>query len=412
MPLYRYEIVSKGGKTLSGAMDASSENEVYQNLTAKGFLVNFIMASQVPNTQAGQSAVRQTAAPMPVGQVSGLSAPMGELAIFFRQIQSLLHSGMNAYQALIDITKQTRNRSLRMIIDRMASRIQAGDKLSQAMSEFPSAFPPHVLGIVAAGELGGFLPIVLGDIALDYELKQRASSRVMKFIAWMLWINAFGCLFLVPFVPSLLTPGVESLSDAFHRYLQITIPYILIPMVIAVGVYHIAAAILRRRQMRNVAHKLLLWVPSAGRASKERSVAVFSQILWRLMAAGVLPVTAWEAASQAAENVIVSQKLAGQAGAMRSGVKISDAIALTGLFSDGDKRVLSIAEASGQTVDSLHRIASYYEDAARTSAGRFKSFGLRISIWATVLATAAVLGSIAMYYNMVFPWVDKFMGVD
>jgi len=394
MPLFRYEIVDKSGKTLIGVTDAASESDVRERLISKGWTVNLVVPTAPPQSQIARAGA--------VVRTSRLSAPAKELMVFFRSLQSYLQAGMSIFEALSQIAYQTPNHAMRAISERMASRVQAGEKLSNAMMEFPRAFPPHVIGVVAAGEVGGFLPIMVGDIALDYEFSQRASNRLLRMICLLGWVNAIGTLLIAPFLPIFL-PVVAAGGDigpAIGAYIRWTGLYVVLPLLVLIGGYHAMAAGLRQPGMRPLAQKLVLRAPLYARASRMRSLANFTRILWRLQNAGILPIQAWDAASRACENVAIGERLQQQLPALRSGCKFSEMLAATGLFTSEDLRVLAAGEVGGQTVDALRRLAAYYEDAALTAVGRTKWFGLHVMILVNIIAIGlAVICGIALPYR-------------
>ena len=408
MPVFRYEVRDKNGKTMIGAMDAPSESEVRQQLITRGYTVDRVVPSGSSQPQAPRRRVQAISPQATSGPTSRASAPPKELAVFFRGLASYLKAGVTIHQALAQFGNQTANRGMQIICGRMAGRIEAGEKLSDAMTEFPRAFPPHVVGVVAAGELGGFLPIMVGDIALDYELAQRASSRWIRYGTWLLWVNALLPLPLAPFPILLFSPGVTDLATGVMRGVNFSLKYVVVPLVIIIVAYFVAAAVLRQPGMRPLAHRMLLKVPWAGRASRERSLATFARILWRLQSAGILPINAWDAASRSAENWVIAVRLHEQLGAIRSGGRFSDALAATRLFTSEDQRVLATGEATGQTADILQRIAAYYEDAAMASVGRARWLGLRMAILASLVSLGIVTICILLAYPSILRWIDWF----
>lgn len=397
MPLFRYEIVDKSGKTLIGVTDAASESDVRERLISKGCTVKVVMPAAQSQSPPRLQAVRARAI-----RTLRTSAPAKELMVFFRSLQSYLQAGMSIFEGLSQIAYQTPNHAMRAISERMASRVQAGEKLSNAMMEFPRAFPPHVIGVVAAGEVGGFLPIMVGDIALDYEFSQRASNRLLRMICLLGWVNAVGTLLIAPFLPIFL-PVVATGGDigpAIGAYISWTGLHVVLPLLILIGGYHAMAAGLRQPGMRSLAQKLVLRIPLYARASRMRSLANFTRILWRLQNAGILPIQAWDAASRASENIAIGEWLQQQLPALRSGCKFSETLAAASLFTSEDLRVLAAGEVGGQTVDALQRLAAYYEDAALTAVGRTKWFGLHVMILVNIIAIGlAVICGIALPYR-------------
>lgn len=178
-------------------------------------------------------------------------------------------------------------------------------------------------------------------------------------------------------------------------------------MLIIIGGYHFILFILRQPGLRKIRHTLLLNVPIAGRASKLRSIAGFTRILWRLQKAGILPIKAWEAASEAAENEAIASKLRAQIPALQAGAKLSTALAATGYLADEYQRVLAIAEQTGQMAEELEKIAANYEDAAKAAANAVKWTGLHVCILFNLITIGVALAYVvSKTYNNVFEWVD------
>ena len=410
MPQFRYEVTDKVGKPMRGVMDAPSEGEVHQRLVTRGYAVKVVVPVAGPVSQrTPQASPRATNPQATTGPTFGTSAPAKEMAVFFRSLASYLKSGIAIHQALVQMGTQSPNRAMRFICERMAARVQAGQSLSTAMMEFPRAFPPNTVGVTMAGELGGFLPVVIGDVALDYELAQRATMRYGRIINWFLWINALAALPFMLIPTAIFGPGVTDIKTGLMRGLISGFTFIGIPLVVLVTAYFIAGRILKQPAMRPVAHRWLLKVPQVGRASRERSLASFTRILWRLQNAGIQPIQSWDAASRSAENMVISRRLYGQLGAVQSGVPFSQAMAATGLFTSEDQRVLATGEATGQVPDILQRIAAYYEDAAQFSAGRAKWLGLRAAIFANIVSFGIVSIATANMYPAIMRWAEEFI---
>lgn len=310
---------------------------------------------------------------------------------------------------------------MRRIIEQLAVGVQSGGTLNEGMAQFPRAFPPHIVGTVAAGEVAGLLPLMLGDIALDYELAIRASNRVMKFISWMLWTTTYGLFLVTPAIPLMMRGGfaameagatgglpffLKMMQPFFSVTMHITLPLLVIPTVL----YHGIAWYLKQPHMRNTYYSLVLKMPGYGKASRERSMASFSRILWRLQNAGVMPIKAWEVASRVPENSVLAANVQAQTNSIAAGGRYSDALVRAGFFSQDDIRMIQTGESTGQLPDSLQRIAAYYEDAALVSANSAKWIGLRISILFVIIASGAATIGATSYMGEMINSVDKYMG--
>jgi type II secretory pathway component PulF len=278
------------------------------------------------------------------------------------------------------------------------------------MAGFPRAFPPHILGAVAAGELGGFLPIMIGDVALDYEIAQRRSKRLHKWFIGLGWINAVGTLAIAPSLRLMLPEFANgAILQGIIKWLTFSTKFILLPCGLIYVLFLAMAFALRQPGVQPLAQSMVLRVPWVGRASRERSLASFSRILWRLQKAGILPIQAWQAACSVCENVIIASRLGQQIPALRSGLKLSDAFAATGYFTGEDQRVLALGEQTGQSVDVLERISAYYEDAALSSAGSASRLGIHIMVIANILALGiAVYCMVPLVLQWEMQWAEQF----
>ncbi|MGB9588830.1 MAG: type II secretion system F family protein, partial [Armatimonadota bacterium] len=285
--------------------------------------------------------------------------------------------------------------------------------LSDAMMEFPRMFPPHVVGTISAAELGGFLPAVLGDVAFNYELSERASSKWLRLAIHLGCINAVGTLIISPLVPTMLTPGVEDYHGWIVAYLHFTVSRIVLPIAVLMVGYHLLAAIFRHPAMRGLRDALILKLPIYGSSSRCQSLAMFLRILWRLQSSGILPIQAWEAASRAAENSVIASHLGAQVHAIRGGARFSTAMAATGYFSADEIRVLTASELSGQTIDALARLCAEFEDAAKTCASRAKWWAIRPVLIANIIAMAYAYYCISVKSILnQLSWVDWFLKME
>ena len=420
MPWFKYEAQDKTGRVSSGVMMARDQVEIHQRLVSGGYaVVSVVLAGQ--NTDANPALKQED-----VSGKSMLTAPHAEMMVFFTGLADMLKSGINLYEALTHEAGQTRNRALHEISLALSGLVQSGVPLSVAMENYPKAFPMHVRGTIAAGELGGFLPFAVGDIANDYEIALKSSTRIARFLSVFIWVNAISLMVFIPLGP-LFFRGVFSLGDPAAQYLglgeklmmvvQPLFRFIVMYSLPALALYLFGYYMIKHHyslpQNRLRYYELLLRIPRMGRISKERSLASFSKILWRLQTSGILPIQSWEAASKTPENLFIAETLAKQTDRIRGGVTFSDALTSTGLFSEDDQRILETSEKSGRATDSLQRIASFYQDAALVSAGRSRWVSTRIGclVWIIVLGLIAIFfwHSYFSFIDSVVKWVTEGM---
>src|SRR5262249_42045487 len=125
-----------------------------------------------------------------------------DLATFARQMASLLHAGFTPAHALADLGPRTTHRRMSQAAHQMAGAVANGASLAGEMARFPTLFPPHVIGVVAAGEKGGFLPFSFEEAALNAE-QDAALKRDMWLTKFLIWQSIWSVLLFQPLFPSL-----------------------------------------------------------------------------------------------------------------------------------------------------------------------------------------------------------------
>jgi len=108
-----------------------------------------------------------------------LKVPQKDLLVFFRQMAVILQSGVPLAQGMILIAENMTNAKLANCVQRIASRISAGEELSISLRQYPKVFEPLAVGLIEAGESGGILEQVLDRIALLLEERAKIRGQII-----------------------------------------------------------------------------------------------------------------------------------------------------------------------------------------------------------------------------------------
>lgn len=421
MGLFRYEAVDKTGRVLRGAMDAHDEAQVRDKLVGMGYSPRAIYhpggnQATVQTTAAATSTA--VAAPASSGVPISVKScvPMRTLAAFFRQIATLVRSGISLQQSFIDLAMVTRNKHLRMACAQMQVDIQNGQKLSGAMAKFPHIFPVHATASVWAGELCGNVDIALEEVAAD--LEREAGETLFGMIGWGITkATVIFALFAFPFfdINRIFKAAMAGSTDQAGRNI--------LAMVIAVLKIAIPASIVlillflawgRAKQLpavRRVLDVLVLHAPVWGKLHRCRSNARFLHVLDMLYAAGISPGTAWDAASLSARNSEVAAKLQRAKVNSPNVERVSDLFQTAGVFDPEDIGTAMAGEKGGRLPEVLGNLSSIYEDrvkALRTWGRLCSVHALIISQLLITLAAVALMAS--SYRSFLEPLLNDAMG--
>jgi type IV pilus assembly protein PilC len=408
MSFYRYEAVDRSGKTVNGTMDAPNESEVNARLAQQGF--SPLKVTPAPTNGAKSQSVPGKAVTLQQIPVKASSAPESKLggagakdqALFFRQFAALVRSGITLYQALEHLGPRTMQPALRQTAHEMAVAAHSGEQISSVMEKYPRLFARHIVASVRAAETGGFIEIVLDEIALDYE-QEMAFYKGAGLLKAMLVQGIIAIAIGQPVFPHLFPP-----PSHWGTYF----------MLVFLRNLPIAGALLlglkwwlkRLNEPENLMKRdsLLLKLPVFGDLVRQHALSSFVRMLRKLFQAGVSPITAWEGAMWVTPNAVIREKLVESHGMMQHNVPLHDAFSATGLFANETEQLLATGMVSGQMVDMLDRVAEYYQNNVDRAFGQSRFWMQRLAFsGAIALAGTLVIWLTVVYYQSVFEYPAK-----
>jgi type IV pilus assembly protein PilC len=411
MGLFRYEAVDKTGRVLHGAMSARDELQVSDNLAKMGYSVQAIHPADAARSAQGTGVQAPAASVAPVASATAAPVsvrsvvPLATLSSFFRQMSTLVKSGIPLYQSLSDMIPMARNKHLRSALPRMRDAIQSGQKLSGAMAAHPGVFPVWATASVWAGELAGNLDIALEEVATD--LEKEASDARYGSIWWVLTkLTVVSCVFILPLcdLSKVLAPTLSPNSSNTLAEVMAVVAGIILrwtPLAIGVGLLFVAwTAVKRIPSVRSALDSMILYVPVWGKLHKYRSLARFLHVLDGLHAAGISPGTAWDAASLTARNNEIARRLRQSRQRLTGVERAADLFGASGAFESDDVGMASAGEKAGRLPEALEQLARIYDDRAahQKSVGRMWSVSFFITSQIIVSGIATIIMTYS-YFN-------------
>ncbi|MCS6775685.1 MAG: type II secretion system F family protein [Chloroherpetonaceae bacterium] len=436
-----YEAVDAQGQRTVDKMEARDAMELERTLARRGYRV--VSVAPVPNALV-PAATGQTGALKPeparwrrgntssrdvavvlAGNAASVAregrSPAGavvlagrvsaqEQMLFFQQLAQLVRSGMTVHAALDHLGPRVSSAHLSRAAEQMAQAAQRGERISDVMAAAPEVFPEHVVGLVRAGEMGGFLEIALDEVARGYE--RNIALYRGTWLPRMMATQAFFLLALaLPLFPTLLRvsdTGVWDLAANLQEYLRVVL---LRNLPVAAAVYYGIRWCAARVQMPSLRRVLDTWalrVPLSGDLQRYEALSGFLQTLGRLYHAGVAPIHAWEGAACTAGNTVLRERLIAAGGRVQQGASLPEAFAATGLFDHAVEQLLVTGHYSGQVESALESAAALYRAQAEEAAKRTRLALLRLGTLALLLfGGAAVLWMAKTYFSGIFQMVER-----
>ena len=321
---------------------------------------------------------KQGITPVKVAQQSALFKPRkkkitsGDIAIFSRQLATMMKAGVPLVQALQLVAQGHENPSVRELVTTVKLDIEAGGTLAEALGKHPVYFDDLFVNLVEAGEKSGTLEALLDKVALYKEKTEALKAKIKKamFYPSAVIVVAFivtGILlyFVVPQFQSLFQgfgadlPAFTLFVIGLSEFLQAWWWAIL--GIIGISAFSLINAHKRSKNFRRLLHRLQLKLPIVGDIFYKGSVARFTRTLSTMFAAGVPLVEALESVAKASGNIVFEEATMEIREQVATGIQLQLAMNQTGLFPNMAVQMIAIGEESGSLDAMCAKVADYYE---------------------------------------------------
>ena len=358
---FDYQVRDKGGKLVSGQLEAENRDAVAKKLGTMGYVP--IRIDQVKTDGMNKEI-----------QIPGMNrVKLKDLAIFSRQFSTMISSGLSLIRALSILAEQTENKKLAVTINEVRQRVEAGMSLSQAMAEHPKVFSNLYVAMVRAGEAAGMLDLVLlrvadmyeKDVALRSKIKSAMTYPVIVFILAIL-LTTVMLIFIVPVFAGmfddlggelpLLTRILVILSD-FVTSIWGVITYIVVPAGLWFGYKTVRA----NPQGRYALDAAKLKAPVFGPLFQKIALSRFARNLSTLMAAGVPILQALEITSDTVNNGVMARAITDVKESVREGESINAPLSKHTIFPPMVVQMIAVGEETGNIDGMLTKVADFYD---------------------------------------------------
>ena len=173
MPVFKYEALDSQGVAVKDEIEALSQKEAVSKIRNMGYFPTKVQSKGAEKKAAAKAAVRPKSRRGAGGKVK-----TKYVAQFARQLSTLQDAGLPILRSLRILEEQQKSGTFKRVVGYVADEIEGGSTLSEAMAKFPRTFDRLTVGMVAAGEAGGVLDLILSRVADFMEKSQKLKSRV------------------------------------------------------------------------------------------------------------------------------------------------------------------------------------------------------------------------------------------
>lgn len=300
------------------------------------------------------------------------SIAAGDIAIFSRQLATMMAAGVPLVQSLEIVGRSHDNRSMGELILDIKTNIEGGATLAESLAKHPKYFDDLFVNLVDAGEKSGQLETLLEKIATYKEKTEALKKKVKKALTYpsavlVVAVIVTGILlyFVVPQFKDLFTgfgadlPAFTKLVISLSEFVQ-TYWWIILGFIIA-GVVVFQQAHYRSPAFRRLLDRLMLRLPVIGDIVYKSAVARYARTLSTMFAAGVPLVEAMESVAKASGNIIFTEAIMTMREQVSQGLALNLAMLQSALFPPMATQMVQIGEESGALDEMCAKVADYFE---------------------------------------------------
>ena len=377
MPTFSYKALKADGKIAEGILDAPGRPDALRQMEALGLRpVNLTEKAGAKNGSVSKNGAGQTAGLEGLGKMSfsfgSQKVSAKELENFTRLLSSLLAAGVPLSRALVILHKESSSPAAQAKWKEVHDFVVDGMSLADAMAKSPETFPRVYVAMVEAGEAGGFLDVVLAQIA-DFQTREKDLKG--KVVTAMIYPCILFCLALVVLTVLLVffIPKFQKVFASVHGSLPVITQMVIglshlirsYGLFVALGL--IGAGFLARTWFVSEKGKrtwegMVLKSPLVGPLIAQFAMARFCRMLGTLLGAGVPLVQGLNVARRSIGNQILVDAVGRSIERVQQGGRLGQSLAeCRSLFSGAVLEMISVAEESGKLDSELVRVAAVTE---------------------------------------------------
>jgi type IV pilus assembly protein PilC len=391
MPKFAYSARTATGEIQSGEIELPSRDEVM------GWLNRQRLRPISINAKARD-----------INITFGTGIKTREVVIFTRQFATMINSGLPLVQSLTILAEQTENKRFQVIIGQVLQDIQAGQTLADSLRKHPKVFTELYVNMVAAGEAGGILDVILNRLAVFLEkndaLVRKIKGAMIYPMVMLIVVVLCTTILLWKVVPvfagmfsgaglelPMPTRVVLALSGFLQHYMWMLVLAV-IAAVIAVRQYY------KTDGGKLAIDRMMLHFPVLGNLLRKSAVSRFTRTLGTLVSSGVSILDGLQITARTAGNRVVHDAVMKSRASISAGATISEPLKESGVFPPMVVQMINVGEQTGGLDEMLTKIADFYDDEVDAAVTALTSILEPIMI----VVMGVVIGGIvvAMYLPM------------
>jgi type IV pilus assembly protein PilC len=392
---FEYAVRDKSGKIVKGRVEAPTQAAVANRLREMGMAA--VSISEV-STSGLNSEIN-------IPGFGNNKISLKDLAIMARQLATMINAGLSLLRALAILTDQTESKPLAKVLGQVRNDVEVGVAFSVALGKHPAVFPPLMINMVKAGEVGGFLDEVLLSVASNFEaevalrgkIKSAMTYPVIVFIVAILATTGM-LLFIVPVFAGMFESLGGELPWATKILVTLSniVKWTAIPTVIAIVIFAVWWG--KHKNDRGIRERMDPWklrVPVFGPLFRKIAVARFTRNFGTMIKSGVPILQALDIVGETSGNLVIERAAKAVQESVRRGESLTGPLSQHPVFPPMVVQMMAVGEDTGALDTMLGKVADFYDQEVEATTDQLTSLIEPLMI----VVIGAIIGSmvIALY---------------
>lgn len=349
--VFEWEGKDRGGKQVRGEIRAAGENQVKSSLRRQGVLPTKIKKRKMR---------------------SGKAIKPKDIAIFTRQLATMMKAGVPLLQAFDIVGRGNPNASVTKLLNDVRTDVETGTSLSSAFRKYPLYFNALYCNLVEAGEAAGILESLLDRLATYMEKTEAIKSKIKSALMYPISVVVVAFV-VVAVIMIFVIPAFKTVFSSFGA--DLPAPTLIVIAIseffvaywwlifggIGGGLYFFFQAWKRNEKMQKFMDRALLKVPVFGALIEKSCIARWTRTLATMFAAGVPLVEALDSVGGASGNSLYADATEKIQQEVSTGTSLTTAMTNASLFPSMVLQMCAIGEESGSIDHMLSKAADFYE---------------------------------------------------
>ncbi len=367
---FQYKARDRSGRILSGVVLAEDQTAAATYVREQGYFITSLQEEK-SKTSTGQllKSLRRV--------------KTKDLAVMCRQFSTMINAGMPILSCVNILVEQCENSLLKEALQDCYKQVREGDTLSRSLGKYPRIFPPLMINLIEAGELGGVLDDVLERLAAHFEKEHKLNEKVKSAMVYPAVVMGIACLVVV-FILTFVLPTFTKMFADMHVELPLMTKLLLAVsdvlqhhfLIFLLGLgglsYGVVLA-LRKPSVRKQFDQLVLRLPVIGILTRKISIARFSRTLSTLLRGGVPIIVALEVVEKILGNLSMTEAMSRARIGLREGQGLAQTLGASRVFTPMTVQMVAIGEESGSLDQMLEKVADFYDNEVEDMVGRLNS---------------------------------------